>query len=224
MLIRLKDNIAVGSSNYFPYVDERTAYNHIEKDRSVYADENRSVAEHRVPAFVCPSESLDNFDVKPSSYAGSQHDMEAPIDTTNHGVLFLNSKVAYSDIQDGRAYTMMVGEKISEPDDLGWMSGSRATLRNGGHSPGKKGQWKLADNLGIEGKDNNVEFVNEDGNTRSSRPPHYVGGFGSPHTSVVNFIFADNSVQSVSKLVDMDVFAKLCHRADGELIDWPMNE
>src|SRR5439155_19916447 len=65
------------------------------------------------------------------NYAGCHHAVEAPIDADNHGVLYLNSRVAYDDITDGPAYTIMVGEVRNGPS-LGWASGTRATLRNTG--------------------------------------------------------------------------------------------
>ena len=48
-------------------------------------------------------------------------------------MLFLNSHVSGDDIPDGAGHTIFVGEKIVTADDLGWMSGTRATLRNTGH-------------------------------------------------------------------------------------------
>ena len=68
-----------------------------------------------------------------SSYAACHHDEEAPIDATNHGVFFLNSRVTYDDLKDGAAYTLFLGEKRTrEAIDLGWLSGTPATLRNVG--------------------------------------------------------------------------------------------
>ena len=45
-----------------------------------------------------------------TTYAGCHHDVEAPIDATNHGVLFLNSHVGFDDIPDGLSYTLFIGE------------------------------------------------------------------------------------------------------------------
>src|SRR4029078_11989737 len=57
---------------------------------------------------------------------------EAPIDTTNRGVFFLNSKLARDDIKDGLSYTLFLGEKLVNNFDLGWISGTPSTLRNTG--------------------------------------------------------------------------------------------
>ena len=67
-----------------------------------------------------------------SNYAGCHHDVEAPIDENNNGVLFLNSHIRDKDVTDGVAHTIYIGEKLGSQWDLGWMSGTRATLRNTG--------------------------------------------------------------------------------------------
>jgi hypothetical protein len=65
-----------------------------------------------------------------SNYAGCHHDAEAPIDKDNHGLLFLNSRIRYADIFDGSSQTILLGEALNRSDELGWVSGTRATLRN----------------------------------------------------------------------------------------------
>ena len=73
------------------------------------------------------------------------HDVEAPIDSDNHGVLFLNSRLSHDDIADGTRYTLFIGEKVvEEADDLGWMSGTRATLRNTGTPINRTGPQAMA--------------------------------------------------------------------------------
>jgi prepilin-type processing-associated H-X9-DG protein len=58
--------------------------------------------------------------------------VEAPIDTNNKGVFFLNSRIMRDDLKDGAAYTLFLGEKFPDNFDLGWLSGTSATLRNTG--------------------------------------------------------------------------------------------
>ena len=70
-----------------------------------------------------------------SNYAGCYHDVESPIDVDNHGVMYLNSHISQKDVTDGTSHTIYVGEKLSDEQDLGWMSGTRATLRNTGTPP-----------------------------------------------------------------------------------------
>ncbi|MEN1678122.1 MAG: DUF1559 domain-containing protein [Planctomycetota bacterium] len=96
-----------------------------------YHKKNHRARRTIIEWLICPSSPNAEFPY--SSYAGVHHDAEAPIDTTNNGVLFLGSRVTFDDLTDGAAYTLMVGEKITnDATDLGWMSGTPATLRNTG--------------------------------------------------------------------------------------------
>lgn len=113
-----------------PYLEQKNAYNHIDRKLGVYHPKNAPVRQLGIGLLTCPSQwsAAGGY----SAYAGVHHEVEAPIDVNNHGVFFLNSRVTYEDITDGSAFTLFIGEKISEPGDLGWMSGTRATLRNTG--------------------------------------------------------------------------------------------
>ena len=111
-----------------PYMDDNNTFKHVDLTAGVYAKANERVRKVTRGSFTCPSESADA--VAKSSYAGCHHDREAPIDVDNKGVLFLNSKVRLREITDGVSFTIFVGEKVIEANDLGWMSGTRATLRN----------------------------------------------------------------------------------------------
>jgi len=84
---------------------------------------------------LCPSASgvINNT----TCYAGIHHSTEAPIDESNDGVFVLNIATRNRDITDGLGYTLFLGEKVSDPEfDLGWISGTRSSLRNTGHEIG----------------------------------------------------------------------------------------
>jgi prepilin-type N-terminal cleavage/methylation domain-containing protein/prepilin-type processing-associated H-X9-DG protein len=115
-----------------PMLDERLVYQNVRHEQSIYSAGNAPVRASGLGSLLCPSDVVSGpF----SSYAGVHHDVEAPIDVTNNGVLFLNSRIRYDDISDGLAYTVLVGEKLIDDSELGWASGTRATLRNMGSSP-----------------------------------------------------------------------------------------
>ncbi len=118
-------------SQILPYFEERNAYNAIDRKVSVYDKANSNVRQLDLPTLGCPSEP-STISGAASNYAGVHHDVEAPIDTTNRGVFFLNSHVSYEDISDGASQTIFIGERLGESRDLGWLSGTRATLRNMG--------------------------------------------------------------------------------------------
>ena len=120
-----------------PYLDEQSTYQNIDKSQSVYHANNTPVAKVvSVSLFTCPSYSGDSRNIADealTNYAACHHDVEAPIDTENHGVMFLNSAIRQRDVTDGLAKTILVGEKVSEPGrDQSWLSGTRGTLRNTG--------------------------------------------------------------------------------------------
>jgi prepilin-type N-terminal cleavage/methylation domain-containing protein/prepilin-type processing-associated H-X9-DG protein len=174
-----------------PYIEQTAVHQTIDTKVSVYDPLNGTAAATQFKTFGCPSDpqagSVGGFGV--SSYAGCHHDAEAPIDVDNSGVLFLNSSVRRGDVSDGTSYTVFVGEKSIDPNDLGWMSGTRATLRNTG----------APINAGPPAGDD-------------------VGGFSSKHPGGANFAFGDGSVRFLSERIDAHVYRLLGSRADGEPI------
>jgi hypothetical protein len=115
-----------------PYLEETNVYKHINHEVSVYHDDHAAVRQLVLSPLVCPSDRGAFAKFATSSYAACHHDVEAPIDTDNNGVFFLNSRIGQDDVSDGLAYTIFLGEKTAEDLDRGWMSGTRATLRNTG--------------------------------------------------------------------------------------------
>ena len=117
-----------------PYIDEMNTYRHIDQNVGVYDPKNADVRGTSIGMLSCPTNSTAaTTSIPPASdYAGVHHDVEAPIDTDNHGTFFLNSHLRTDDVTDGPSHTLYIGEKLSDPNDLGWMSGTRATLRNTG--------------------------------------------------------------------------------------------
>ncbi len=113
-----------------PFLEENALFEMIDMEQSAYHHTNDRARQTVVDLLICPSEPA-NYEPY-SNYAGCHHDAEAPIDADNRGVFFLNSKLTRDDIKDGAAYTLFIGEKRLDDFDLGWLSGTRATLRNTG--------------------------------------------------------------------------------------------
>ncbi len=123
-----------------PFLEEQNADRHIDRTASVYDPRNLPVRRLDLSLLRCPSSSPGNAF---SEYAGVHNDLEAPIDANNHGVFFLNRSIRVEEVTDGTSCTLFVGEKFTGIADLGWMSGTRATLRNTGvpiNWPGER--WK----------------------------------------------------------------------------------
>ena len=113
-----------------PYIEQKNAFAHVDNTVGVYDPRNMPVRRLDLPALRCPSQ--DYTAIGYSDYAAVHNDMELPIDVDNNGVFYLNSRVRQADVLDGTSQTIFLGEKITLPGDLGWMSGTRATLRNMG--------------------------------------------------------------------------------------------
>jgi prepilin-type N-terminal cleavage/methylation domain-containing protein len=189
-----------------PYLDEQNAYALIDRNESVYAPANAALRDYWPRLLICPSET--NNVVGSSNYAACHHGLEAPIAADNNGVLFLNSHVRRDDISDGLSHTILVGEKPVHPGDLGWLSGTRATLRNTG-SP------------------LNAVHTNSPPPATPSSPQEaeaallYVGGFASAHPTGAFVGFGDASVEFISEEVDQQLWQNLGNRADGQLTSIP---
>lgn len=185
-----------------PHLEQQQLYKVFDRTAGAYAPVNKQVREVAVAAFQCPS-SPENFFGVPdqfpmSSYAAVSNDTEAPIDAKNNGVFYLNSKTKFSDIIDGTTNTIFLGEKTSSYIDLGWVSGTRATLRNG----------VLTERETFRRE---VEPAGEFGSL-------YVGGFSSYHAGGANFVLGDGSVRFLSQNISPDVMQNLANRKDEKFI------
>lgn len=197
-----------------PYMEEINAFNHVDFQVGVYDEKNAAVRKLHIPVHRCPSQAPGG-DMAASSYAAAHHDLEAPIDVNNHGVFFLNSAVRYEDIADGTTHTIFIGEKLIDKDaDLGWMSGTRATLRNSG-SPINSS----TSTAGLFLQGNAILPAEAPGSGRTKKEEEIVGGFASRHPGGCQFAFGDGRVQFVSQTVAIQVLQQLAHRADGKLLD-----
>ena len=158
-----------------------------------------------------------------TNYVGCQNDAEAPIDKDNHGVFFLNSAVRTIDISDGMSHTLFIGEKIIDPaKDLGWMSGTRSTLRNVGsahqYRPPEASQQRIDRGMASSNRSSSRWTKTPRQRPAPVDPLLFVGGFGSDHAgSIVNMALGDSSVRALSENIAPAVLKQLAHRADGEL-------
>ena len=116
-----------------PYFEQGNVYNHVNFQKSVYAPENAAARGRRINTLQCPSDpSGFGTTIGVTNYNGVHNDYEAPIDVNQNGVLFLNSSIRYEQITDGSSNTIFAMEARQDMGaDLGWMSGTRSSLRNG---------------------------------------------------------------------------------------------
>ena len=140
-----------------PYLELNNANAHVDRTVGVYDPRHNVLRVMQFGVLQCPSFAHNGSGY--SDYAGVHHDFEAPIDTHNHGVFFLNSRIRYEDLWDGSSRTLFIGEKWTPRGDLGWMSGTRATLRNAGSAitPGAgMGVWSTRNPMSLEPTNNPV--------------------------------------------------------------------
>ena len=206
-----------------PHLDQRAAYNHLNFQVSVYGPANTTTRGVLIDVLFCPSAiGATRMDPNPAagptdslpaltSYAAVHHDAEAPIDVTNRGSFFLNSRVRYEDLEDGSSQTLFVGEKRTAGAELGWASGTRATLRNTG--------WVINGPLIVPAGPATPPTAGSPAPAPPPGPvPEPVGGFGSNHPGGTHFSFGDGSVRFLRTSINPVVFAQLANRADGMLL------
>lgn len=197
-------------SRLLPYLEEGNTFTNIDFNVPVYHPKNKPVREVQIGLLLCPSEPYGLQANGVSNYAGLHHDSDAPIDDDNNGIFFLNNAVGYDDVTDGSAHTIYIGEKIIEGDsDLGWMSGTRWTLRNTG-VPMNSRLRALASKR--------RPLTAEEAAKVAPMPVHVVGGFGSHHPGGGNFVFGDGHVKFLSHDIATAVYQQYGHRADGKLL------
>ena len=215
-----------------PYIGEQNAFRAVDFSVGVYDPANAAVRDHAITIIECPSN--DFLSAPASGYAAVYHDAEAPIDVDNNGTFFLNSVISMDDVSDGLAYTLFFGDKRIRGDkpgsDLGWMSGTRATLRNTGIAlnltdarPVSKPQSSEDELYGIlneiEGEGESDETSGAAAAAANKIPKPVIGGFGSFHPSTVQFALGDGSVRGILESIDARTLKLLGNRADGEIVE-----
>ncbi len=207
-------------ANLLPELDERAVYGALERGVSVYDTKNTPARQAALLSLRCPSDPgatvsarSDDAAVTLTNYAGVHHPVEAPIDTTNHGVLFLNSRVRFADVRDGASHTMFVGEILRSPHDLGWASGTRSTLRDAGVALNRTPGGSPYDN--DPGADQNAVADPAMAGIAGAGHELHVGGFASEHAGGVHISLGDGSVKFVSENIGIAILQQLADRADG---------
>ncbi len=242
-----------------PYIEQRNAYQKINFSESVYDKANQQVRAHMISLLQCPSSSsnftgmaADGSQFALNAYAGIHNDVEAPIDVNQNGVLFLNSRVRYDDVPDGSSNTIYVGEYTVDfnqaaGQNLGWMSGTRGTLRNvclaeksttapaqpavnAGDDAvgGETGEPAPADDQAPAEPKPLPPSFQYFLHTREEKIPvdpdtqlqaaDYVGGLGSAHVGGWHNLMGDGAVRFISQNINVTTLRYLANRHDGELL------
>lgn len=175
-------------SALLPYCDRQGMFQAINFEVGVYAPANAVMRESDVPFLRCPASATDQVPYT-SSYAGMHDSGTGPITAHNDGLLMLNRWIVPEGVPDGMAYTILLGEKLSPPEfDLGWMSGTRSSLRGAG----------IAINADVE-----IEAYHD---------PAFVGGLASLHGGGASVAMGGGAVNFLSETVDIQVYRRLVSR------------
>lgn len=165
----------------------------IDRSASIYDSVNSPVLGLRFTGVNCPS--APSFPPHASDYVGMHHPTEKPIDQSDHGIFVLNTAIDRDAVSDGQSNTIFVSEKQTPLDDLGWLSGTRATIRNVGG--------------GIALQDAGARL--------KSLPPSAVGSIGSFHPAGVHALFGSGEIQFLSAQIDTRILQQMVDRRDGGL-------
>lgn len=217
-----------------PFIEQKNTFKHIDFSVGVYHKKNAPVRALVLPLLDCPSDGAGGGSTRIgfSNYVACHHDVEAPISQSNNGVFFLNSHVRFDDISDGTSHTFFLGERLIVPgSELGWISGTRSTLRNtgtllngttliAGPGPGTAGNGP-----GGQAPDNAAKPAAAGAPAgaapaagRAAKAATFVGGFSSNHVAGANFAFGDGRINYITDNIAPPIYQQLGHRADGKLL------
>jgi prepilin-type N-terminal cleavage/methylation domain-containing protein/prepilin-type processing-associated H-X9-DG protein len=202
----------------FPYFEQdnvrKALVDNVANPHYVNCNGPDSVGAQVVKILICPSDSAmpagargqyGQYYFGLSSYggcSGTSATTTAGNQSLKNGIFYMNSSVRISDISDGTSITLMFGER------------SRLNLPATSTSE-SLGGWAWCN-----------QYAQEDNTMNTSEPMegiavHDLNQFGSQHSggTIANFAFADGSVKSIPKNINIVVFQRLSTRAGGEVVD-----
>ena len=195
-----------------PSLEQSSLFGQINFSVSAYAATNGGFRKMVIASLICPSDwqrqvSQGNQTLAMNNYAACFGGENVPIDSKNNGVMFLNSSIGFRQIRDGASNTIMVGEKcvMEDANELGWMSGTKSTLRNTGVAISKG--WDVGGDAPGAAR------------FRKPLPPPSdtdTSGYSSYHTGGSQVVLADGSVRFLSENINLPIYANLGNRADME--------
>lgn len=202
-----------------PSMEQANLFQQLDFSVSAYDPANATVRGVDISVFHCPSDNFQRDAFGLTNYAGCTGGENLPVDDDNSGLFFRNSSIDFRQVRDGCSNTLMFGERrlddFQNVQDLGWMSGTSATLRNTAVSL-NTGTYSTTR---FSGGGYGEAFSEEEIELPAAPDPvQATGGFSSRHTGGAQFCVADGSVRFISENIDVDVFSFLGNREDGQFI------
>ena len=206
-----------------PYLEKHNLYDHIDFTKSVYEKVHDPIRQYRIGILMCPSASVSGSLTNGwTSYYGVHNDFETPIDVNQNGVLFLNSSVRYEQIRDGSSNTLFVVEgRVNQSSDLGWMAGTRSSLRNVvvaiSKSPASPADNEKSVEFALHAADASQRNLQQElSDLDAGRET--VGGVDSFHNgNLFVGLFGDGRVHFLNRNMDPRTLRNMAHRSDGEI-------
>ena len=196
-----------------PQIQDNVTYQSLDFGVSIYHPKNNAARKISPAILICPSMGGSPSPFAMTNYAAVHHDTAAPISSDNHGSFYLNSSLRPRDIADGLGQTIFLGEMVPFPGSLGYLSGTRSSLRNFGIRLGM---------TAIDARGNPWVTSLQIGQSMPAGvapKPREVGGFGGVHRTTTTFAFADGHVQQIANTIDLLVLQQLGHRSDSAPLD-----
>lgn len=205
-----------------PYMEEQSLFNKINFSLPIEAPVHAFLRSTSLKLLLCPSvDAPKSFPVGPrtslgiltstvcelpsSSYTGNFGISEPGVD--GEGIFYRNSKLTLTDITDGTSHTLLVGERSSKYSETTWI----------GSVTGSKFSTPTGSPLAFELNEPSNFVLSHVGEMFSgAATPLEINNFSSNHSGVVNYLFADGHVKSLSSSVDLKTLKALATRDGGE--------
>lgn len=205
-----------------PFVDQTAVFNLASNGKDpapvvnagTYNSAESTVAGKAIPIYYCPSRrspTLISGSYK-CDYAGNAGDKGRNDGTP--GVLIRTGvdKIRFEQIKDGASNTLMVAEKVLQPDSYGYDGGDNERWNNAGWDEDHV-RWGASTHATTGVITYYPPLPDVKGPVSTSSASVWPSNFGSSH-SALNGVLCDGSVRQIAFDIDQETFRRLCGSKD----------